>query len=101
MNTTIEQTIVQQLNQTRVNGFPLLQYIGTKNQFGKAISVGYKTVIIKPAKNPKKITAVAIQYMEISDTYTIRYYKNNQVVAEHDDIYCDNLDSIARELGVL
>jgi hypothetical protein len=101
MNTTVEQTIVQQLNQTKVNGFPLLQYIGTQNQFGKSINVGYNTVIIKPAKNPKKITSVAIQYMEISDTYTIRYYKKNQVVMSQDDMYCDQLSSIARELGVL
>jgi hypothetical protein len=96
MNTTVEQTILDQLNQTRVNGFPLLKYIGTKTaQFR------HNTCIISVQENPKGITAIEVEYIEALDTYTIRYYKGNQIITEHDDIYFDNFDSIARELGVL
>ena len=96
MNTTVEQTILDQLNQTKVNGFPLLKYIGTKSA-----TMGADTVTIPVGKNPKGITSVGVQYMVMYDTYKIYYFKGNSVVNTQSDMYCDNFDSIARELGVL
>ena len=96
MNTTVEQTILDQLNQTKVNGFPLLKYIGTKSA-----TFGDKTVVIQVAKNPKGITAVKVEYMEAYDEYRIIFYKSICVTNTLEFIQFDNFDSIARELGVL
>tara|TARA_R110000751_G_C13453315_1_gene444435 strand:+ start:67 stop:357 length:291 start_codon:yes stop_codon:yes gene_type:complete len=96
MSTEIEQTILDQLNQTRVNGFPLLSYIGTKTaQFGE------NSCIISVGNNPKGITAVKVEYMEAHDEYRIIFFKSISVTNTLEFIQWDNFDCIAREMGVL
>ena len=96
MATTVEQTILNQLNQTRVNGFPLLSYIGTKSaQFGK------NTCIISVGDNPKGITAVKVEYMEAYDEYRIIFFRSISVANTLEFIQWSDLGLIARELGVL
>lgn len=96
MATTVEQTILNQLNQTRVNGFPLLSYIGTKSaQFGK------NTCIISVGDNPKGITAVKVEYMEAYDEYRIIFFRSISVANTLEFIQWSDFGLIARELGVL
>jgi hypothetical protein len=96
MSTEIEQTILDQLNQTKVNGFPLLSYIGTKTaQFGE------NSCIISVGNNPKGITAVKVEYMEAYDEYRIIFFRSISVASTLEFIQWSNFDCIARELGVL
>ena len=96
METTVEQTILDQLNQTRVNGFPLMKYIGAKSCIFGAGWVSFKV-----AKNPEGITEVGVHYLVMHDSYKIYYFKGDSIANSQRDLYFDDFDSIARELGVL
>ena len=96
MSTEIEQTILNQLNQTRVNGFPLMKYIGAKS-----LIFGSGWVKFKVPENPAGITEVGVSYLVMHDSYKIHYFKGETIVNTQREVYFDAFDSIARELGVL
>ncbi len=87
----ISNTIFDQLNQTKVNGFPLLKYIGVK-----AVAGNETTVFLKVTGNPKQILRVGIKYEHDSDTYTISFYKKlgSGLDEPTKDVYADQLGSV-------
>ncbi len=93
MNETeqIRNTIFDQLKQTRINGLPLLPYIGVKG-----ISGHESTIFFKVGKNPKQIDIIFIKYEYGSDTYTITFFRNRSTIAEKrvQDIYADQMGSV-------
>lgn len=102
MNTatlSVANTILSQLGAGR-----FLAMTGAKNLCGDATSLSFKL----PARFAAKgINAVRIT-LDPSDTYTITFYKQARapsfavsVVAEHSDVYCDQLREIfTRETGL-
>lgn len=98
----IPETILEQLKQSRVNGFPFFAYTGIKG----FVLMGNDSLMLKNIpRNPNKITNVTVAYDAGQDLYNVYLFQKNQATIPHkqyDGIFCDQLaEIIARDMGVL
>ncbi len=92
-------TIIDQLNASRVNGFPFFAYTGLK----KFVLIGNDTVQFnKVPRNPKDIEKIVIKYDQGQDLYNIILFKRNDPTPiNFDGIFFDQLaDVIVDGMGV-
>ena len=98
----IPKTILEQLKQSRVGGFPFFNYTGINDY----VLVGNEAVMLKNIpKNPNKITGVDIYYDRGRDAYNIYFEKGifprNQRVKGYKEVYVDQMaEIIVKEMGV-
>lgn len=97
----IQETILEQLKASRVNGFPFFAYTGIK----RFVMAGETELKLDMPKNPKGLSHVWIKYNFGTDAYDLSFCKNGfnfPTVANAQEVYCDMLaEVIAREMGVL
>ncbi len=101
-DTTIQDTIVDQLRASKVNGFPFFAYTGIKD----FVMEGEDTIMFKKIpRNPSHITNVVIIYDFGRDSYRIHLFQKHQRTipyASFEDIYFDQMAHlIAEKMGVL
>jgi len=98
----IPQTIFDQLQASKVNGFPFFAYTGIKG----FTMMGNDTLMLKDIpRNPNHISSVTVQYDEGRDLYNLIFHKGkfpkNVPVKELDGIFFDQLsDIIVDTMGV-
>lgn len=97
-NTTIQETMLEQLNYSKVNGFPFFAYTGIK----RFAMLGEDCLILHLPRNPKRLTNVNIIYDYGWDVYKVQTFKNGVMVDKLDEVYFDELaQKIAGFMGVL
>jgi hypothetical protein len=97
-DTTVQDTILEQLQAGRVNGFPFFAYTGIKN----FVAFGEKELKLSCPRNPGHVKYIIIALLP-SDTYRISFYKKGDFVpfATVDDVYFDHLvEIIVKKMGV-
>lgn len=98
----IPETILEQLKQSKVNGFPFFKYTGINDY----VMLGNESVRFNDIpKNPKKISNVQVSYDYGSDTYNVYFetgkFPKNKRIKGYSDVYVDQLsDLISSEMGV-
>lgn len=100
-NFEVQETILNQLKASKVNGFPFFAYTGIKS----FTMEGEDTLMLKNIpSNPNGITNVVIVYDYGRDSYRVHTFKKNQRTIpsnSYEDIYFDALSSIiVDEMGV-
>ena len=99
----IPQIILDQLNESRVNGFPFFKYTGIKG----FVMIGNEQLMLKQIpKNPNHISSITIAYNDGEDLYDLLLQKGkfprNLPVKRVTGVFFDQLaEIIAREMGVL
>jgi len=98
----IPLTILDQLKQTKVNGFPFFAYTGI-NEYNLE---GEDTLYLKNVpNNPSHITSVQVVYDYGMDVYKLYTFQNNQRTVpftEYPEVYFDELgQKIANDMGVI
>lgn len=96
----IQETILEQLKQSKVNGFPFFAYTGINDY----VMGGDTELKLDFPKNPNKLTHVWINYNYGTDAYDLTFCRNNinlDIAAKHTEIYFDQLaEVIVFEMGV-
>lgn len=103
MNTQQEQvfevaeTILEQLKQSKVNGFPFFAYTGI-NDFVMLED----ELMLKARKNAKGYESVSVVYDYGQDLYNIVFRKCSVPLKTIEGVFFDQMaEIIARELGIL
>ena len=97
MDLTVVKEILNQLNQSRIHGFPFFAYTGMK-----PLGVISDTEIsMKAKRNPSGFSKVGVKYNYDSDTYTVKFIKNSGIVESVDDVYFNEMAQlIVDKLGI-
>lgn len=100
-DTTVQDTIIEQLRQSRVNGFPFFNYTGIQD----FTMEGEDTLMFKNIpRNPNGITNVVIVYDFGQDLYRLHTFQKDQRTIpknSYDGVFFDQMaDLIVEEMGV-
>ena len=98
-DTTVQDTIIEQLKASRVNGFPFFAYTGIRD----FVMMGETELKLSCPRNPGHVKYFVVAYIRGSDTYRLSFYKKGDFVPFSivDDVYFDQLsDLIVREMKV-
>jgi hypothetical protein len=88
--------IIEQLKESKIHGFNFFIYTGIK----KILSNSDGDLILKLPSDSPKYNSVVIK-LDVSDTYTLEFYKKYDLKNTVKDIYVDQLaETITRETGV-
>lgn len=97
----IPEIILDQLKQSKVNGFPFFAYTGINDYNLEGNEILYLKNL---PKNPNEITSVQITYDSGMDVYKLATFQKNQRTIpkqEYPEIYFDQLaEIIVKEMGV-
>jgi hypothetical protein len=92
---TIVKTLHQQLNQTRINGFPFFAYTGIKPTI-----ISQTDMNLKPPTNPNKVSSINVHYNKGTDEYDVRI-QSGKKIEEINGLQWDNLGNvIVDKMGV-
>ena len=96
----IQETILEQLKATKVNGFPFFAYTGIEH----FVMAGENELKLDMPKNPNKLSHVWINYNYGTDAYDLTFCRNNNNMDQAlnlKEIYCDQLgEVIVNAMGV-
>jgi len=93
----VPEIILEQLQASRVNGFPFFAYTGIK----KYILYGNEELILHLPTNPSKYTSLSVVYDRGQDLYDIIFKQSGLPIKKIQGIYCDQMaEIIIREMGI-
>jgi len=107
-NFEVQETILEQLKASKVNGFPFFAYTGIKNfvMAGDNPEDNPQLKLDCPS-NPNHVSHIWITYKRGADVYELAFCKNNNNFdltheeGKFSEVYCDQLaEIIVREMGV-
>jgi hypothetical protein len=101
----IQETILETLKVSKVNGFPFFAYTGIKDFVFMGNRENAEVMLKNIPRNPHKISAVNIAYDFGADLYNVSFYrKKNGIIYPVESlkgIYFDQLSElIVRKMGV-
>jgi len=105
---SVQETILEQLRASKVNGFPFLAYTGIRNYVMAGDNpAGNPQLKLDCPSNPRKVTHIWITYLRGDDLYELAFCRdNNNFNLTHEEgayhgIFSDQMaEIIAEEMGV-
>jgi len=96
-DTTIQETILDQLMQTKVHGFPFFAYTGIKDY----VMASDDTLILHLPENPKGLDNINVVYDFGMDVYKLYAFKGGVPLESKMEVYFDELgELITKYMGV-